>query len=208
MGDHGRTPGTAPRAAGRAAAFALLGAGSLIGMLLASQNWWNHPAATTAITGNQVTGSLAGVLAGAAAAGTGLAALSGRRARTALGVLLAVLGLGMVVVAVTVEVDAASLSTGPAVLPGAGELSATGLRWAYLACGPLVVAGAGLLALRARSWPARRDRFARVGARAAITAEDDATDVWKAMDAGFDPTHDDPGASGDPSGRKPSDRRE
>lgn len=193
-------------AGGRAAAFALLAVGSLAGLLLATQSWWTHPGLATGLTGNQATASLTGVLAGAAAAGTGLAALSGRRARTALGGLLLLLGSGMTVVAITATVDAAAIVTGPVAVPGDGDVTATGARWAYAACGVLVVAGAGVLLHRARHWPTRRDRYARLRARAATTAEDDAAEVWRAMDAGFDPTDVTPDR--DPSGRKPSDRGE
>lgn len=190
---------------GRGAAFALLVLGSLLGLLLATQPWWTHPGGD--ITGNLGTATLTGVLAGAAAAGTGLAALSGRRARTVLGVLLLALGVGMVVVAVTATVDATEM---PAATLGDRaadqELRATGVRWAYLVSGILVSAGAGVLLLRARHWPDRRDRYARVRARASTTAEDDPADVWKAMDAGFDPTE--AGPPRDPTGRNPPDRGE
>lgn len=192
------------RARGRASAFALLAVGSLAGLLLATQSWWTHPGLSTGLTGNQVTASLTGVLAGAAAAGTGLAGLSGRRARMVLGWLLLLLGGGMTVVAITATVDAAAIGTGPVAVPG--DVTATGVRWAYAACGVLVAAGAGVLLQRARHWPQRRDRYARLGARAATTAEDDAAAVWRAMDAGFDPTDVTPDR--DPSGRKPSDRGE
>ncbi|WP_432557842.1 Trp biosynthesis-associated membrane protein [Granulicoccus sp. GXG6511] len=191
----------------RGAAFGLLALASLVGLLLATQNWWTHPAVTTGTTGNDATASLAGVLAGAAAAGTGLAALSGRRARTVLGVLLVALGIGMVVVAATAGVSAVDLTSGPGFVPGNEELAPTGLRWFYLACGVLVVGGASVLSARAGRWPARRDRYARIAARSTTTAEDDAADVWKAMDAGFDPTEI-RGPEGDPSGRKRSDQGE
>lgn len=156
----------------RGIAFGSLALGSLIGLLLATQGGW-APA-------------IAPVLAGAAAAGTGLAALSGRYARTALGVLIVVLGAGMVVAAV--------------LAPG------TVLRWSYLGCGVLVIAGAGVLLLKARSWPQRPDRYARLRARSTTTAEDDSAEVWKAMDAGFDPTTVRPETES--TGRNASDRGE
>lgn len=209
----------------RAVAFALLTLGGLGALLFASLDWWSSPMATEGVTGNQATDSLAGVLSGAAAAGTALAALSGRRARTVLGVLIAVLAVGMGVVAVLAE---------PTVMVNnswAGSVAAppevTGLRFAYAALALATLAGAIVLALRARTWPLRADRFARTAGRASTTAADDAADVWKAMDAGFDPTagdsapgpHDiqEPPGAFDPrprptrpqtSGRKPRDRTE
>lgn len=195
----------ADRPAGRATAFGLLALGSLLGLLLATQPWWTHPAGD--ITGNLGTATLTGVLAGAAAAGTGLAALSGRGARTVLGILLLVLGGAMVVVAITATVEATEIPTAMLGDRASGqELRATRARWAYLASGVLVAAGAGVLLLRARHWPDRRDRYARVRARASTTAEDDPADVWKAMDAGFDPTE--PPPPRDPTGRNPPDRGE
>lgn len=190
------------RTAGRGAAFGLLILGSLVGLLLATQTWWTHPGGD--ITGNLATATLTGVLAGAAAAGTGLAALSGRRARLVLGVLLLALGVGMVVVAITASPDAAARSAST-LIPDQG-VTATGVRWAYLATGVLVATGAGTLLARARHWPARRDRYARLRARATTTAEDDPAEVWKAMDAGFDPTE--AGPDSDPTGRNRSDRGE
>lgn len=192
----------------RGLAFGLLALGGLVGLLLATQNWWTHPALTPGLTGNDATGSLAGVLAGAAAAGTGLAALSGTRARQVLGVLIVVLGIAMVAVALTASVDGVELTTGPALIPGAQELTQSGVRWGYLLCGVLVAAGGGVLTARAGRWPRRRDKYARLTARAATVAEDDAADVWKAMDAGFDPTEGNPSPDRDPTGRNQPDRGE
>ncbi|HHV22665.1 MAG TPA: Trp biosynthesis-associated membrane protein [Propionibacterium sp.] len=202
------TDGKVSGARERGLAFVLLAAGGLIGLLLATQNWWTHPAVTAGVTGNVATGSLAGVLAGAAAAGTGLAALSGRRAKRVLGGLLTVLGVGMIAVAATATLSGVDLSTGPGLAPGAEEPSATGVRWIYLLCGVLVVAGSGVLLARAGRWPERRDKYARRAARAATVAEDDAADVWKAMDAGFDPTETNADHDSDPTGRNSPDRRE
>ena len=187
-------------------AFGLLALGSLVGLLMATQAWWSHPVADS--TGNDATGALAGVLAGAAAAGTGLAALSGRIARTLLGVLVVGLGIAMVAVASTASPQVTGVSM--TLAPGAEELDPTASRWIYLVCGVLVMVGAAVLLVRARRWPQRRDRYARVAAQASTVAEDDAADVWTAMDAGFDPTDQEAGPEpdSDPSGRNSPDRRE
>lgn len=196
----------------RAVAFGLLLLGSLAGLLLASQRWATVSGSFTPeqhLTGNDMTNALAGLLAGTAAAGTVLAAVSGRRTRTILGVATTLLGVGMAVVVITTDGD-----IDPATGFGIG-IGALGV--AYVVAAALVTAGGVVLAARARSWPARHDRFARTRARAATRADADAGEVWKAMDAGFDPTDvadpgdipgSDPGDMGDRSGRKRPDRGE
>lgn len=190
----------------RALAFAALALGSLAGLLLASQHWWTLPATAAGVTGNEATDSLAGVLAGAAAAGTALAGLSGRWARTLLGAAIALIATAMVVAVLIAESQPV---TGGLTESFAEPPQATGLAVAYLACAVLTGAGALVLALFARSWPVRPDRFARTTGRASVTATDDAADVWRALDAGFDPTVGDNTSDADRgTGRKARNRGE
>lgn len=189
-------------------AFGLLLLGSLAALLLASQRWATVVGSFTIeehLTGNDLTNSMAGLLAGTAAAGSALAALSGRRTRAVLGGIAALLGVVMVVVAIGAQ-GRTDPATGTAVGIGAPGIG-------YIAAAVLVVAGGAVMAARAHTWPRRPDRFARTGARAATRADDDAGEVWKAMDAGFDPTDvpDDRNGvddMGDTSGRKSPDRGE
>lgn len=191
-----------PTVRSRTVAFAVLLGGGLLGLLLASQAWWTLPSAP-AISGNQASATLAGVLAGAAVAGGALALLLRRTGRRILGGLLAVIGVGMVLTGWAARTP--PVTTTPF---DAGAPSATGAQFAYAGTGLLVAVGGVLLLLRAHRWPARADRFSRLD-RAAVRAEDDAGEVWKALDQGFDPTSPDPSGPQEPgrsSGQKPYDR--
>jgi hypothetical protein len=195
---------------GRAAAFVSVPGGGLLGLLLATQPWWTVPAMPP-VSGNDATATLAGVLAGAAAAGGGLAVLLRSIGRRILGVLLALLGVGMVLTGWTAHTDPVQ-----GVPFDTGAPASTGLQFAYAGAGLLVVIGGVLFALRAHRWPARPDRFARLNRAAAVRAEDDAGEVWKALDQGFDPTGVNPAGvdtpapqdRGQSSGQKPYDREE
>jgi Tryptophan-associated transmembrane protein (Trp_oprn_chp) len=131
-----------------------------------------------------------GVLALVAAAqGTGLsqalaaASLAGGvlmlalrvRGRQAVGGALALLGLGMVVAGVT----AAAAEADP---------------WpiTYAAAGALVASGGVVTVVTSRRWPTRVERF---------ETRDEPIDLWRAQDAGLDPTAD-PAGSDDPDVRK------
>lgn len=109
------------------------------------------------------------VLAAAALAGLALALILRQLGRRVLGVLLVLLGAGMI---------AAVIAERPVGVAALG----------YAGCGLLVLAGSLLMVLRAQRWPRRPDRFDRTRARARTTADDDPNEVWKALDAGHDPT--------------------
>jgi hypothetical protein len=93
------------------------------------------------------------------------------RGRRVVGLLLGILGLAMAVAA--------------ALLPEA----AVPWRIAYAVAGALVAFGGLLTMITSERWPARPDRFRRseTGASAGTA---DAADLWRAMDAGLDPTAD------------------
>ncbi|OYO01370.1 Trp biosynthesis-associated membrane protein [Enemella evansiae] len=147
----------AERAGSRSRTYALggLALGSIAGLILASVSGAGGPAGV--------------VLAAAALAGLALALILRHIGRRVLGVLLALLGVGMV---------AGVISGGPAGIA----------HWAYALCGLLVVAGSVLMVARAQRWPRRPDRFDRTRARAQTSPDDDPNEVWKALDAGHDPT--------------------
>ena len=134
-----------------------------------------------------VAGGVLALVAGAQSAGLSralaLAGLAGAllmlalraRGRRIIGGALAVLGLGIVAAGVT------------AALPGAD-------RWAigYAAAGALVAAGGVLTLLTSPRWPSRAERFEN---------RDEPVDLWRAQDAGVDPTAD-PVDPDDPDVRK------
>lgn len=199
-------PGVGARS--RGVAFGLLLLGSLVALLLASQRWATVTGSFTIedhLTGNDLTNAMAGLLAGTAAAGAALAALSGPRTRAVLGGVAALLGVAMVLAAIGAQ-GRTDPATGTTVTIGA-------LGVGYIVAAVVVVVGGVIMATRAHTWPRRPDRFARTGARAATRADDDAGEVWKAMDAGFDPTDvpdhpNGPDDMGDTTGRKSPDRGE
>ena len=97
------------------------------------------------------------------------------RGRQVVGAALALLGLGMV---------------------ATGVVAATGqpVPWpvAYAVAGGLVAAGGTLTLLTSPRWPSRAERF---------EARDEPVDLWRAQDAGLDPTADSDGPD-DPDVRK------
>lgn len=184
----------------RSLAFGLLLAGGLLGLLLAGQSWWRYPTGPP-VSGNDATSTLAGVLAGAVGAGTALAALLRTLGRRILGVLLTLLALGMIAAGIVAEPPPVTsvLAT--------GEAAPTWVRVGYIAAAVVAAVGGVALTAFAHTWPAKPDRFAKLARAAAVNAEDDAQDVWKALDEGFDPTSTD-GDTGETSGRKREDQRE
>jgi hypothetical protein len=74
------------------------------------------------------------------------------------------------------------------------------VRFTGSQAGVLVALGAGLVIGTARRWPVRPDRFARAAEPSVTAPSGDPGDVWRAMDAGIDPTVDRP--ADDPDVRK------
>jgi uncharacterized membrane protein (TIGR02234 family) len=177
---------------GRALVPGLLG-GALT-LVTAAQPWWRATAegVDVAFSGTETTAGLASALGVVALAGWLLVLVLRTRGRQVVGVLLALAGAGTVVVgalglrpseaAVRSSVRAVSLVESYGLVP-------TGWSWGHTAAGALVLTGGLLVALTAPRWPARPDRFTRTAeVAAATTAEDDPAAVWRAQDAGLDPT--------------------
>jgi hypothetical protein len=140
-----------------------LALGSLLGgSLLALAVAW-----TNAWVSQDLTRSLALV----ALVGAVLILVLRVRGRRVVGLLLGILGLAMAAAA--------------ALLPEA----AVPWRIAYAIGGALVVFGGLLTMITSARWPAQPDRFRRSETRASAGTADPA-DLWRAMDAGLDPTAD------------------
>jgi len=60
--------------------------------------------------------------------------------------------------------------------------------WVYGAAGAVVVGSGVVLVLRAAHWPVRTARFDRAGSGPAADFGEDPARVWRALDAGLDPT--------------------
>ncbi|OYO19254.1 hypothetical protein CGZ93_12765 [Enemella dayhoffiae] len=190
----------------RAYALGGLALGSLLGLVLSSVPW--QAAGEFRVSGNEYTGSLAVVLAAVVAAGTLLALLLRPVGRRILAVPLALAGIGMLLTGLPVVGRGPTrreLAEGTFVVGGE-----TAAPWAYAVCGLIVLAAALLMLLRAQTWPRPADRFDRQRVAAETTADDDPNEVWKALDAGHDPTVDDPAEppSAGPDDRPGPDRRE
>lgn len=170
----------------RAIAFALLIGGAVLMLVTASLPWYEAGGVAT-FSGADSTGGLAQALALVVLPGVLLMLVLRRTGRRVVAGLVAVIGLA-----------AAALL--PWQRPSAGEviaelrkqtledsyrLTATGAGIGYALAALLVVAGAVLVLLRAPHWPQRTARFERPSS---TPPSDDPAAIWKAIDAGEDPT--------------------
>jgi uncharacterized membrane protein (TIGR02234 family) len=113
------------------------------------------------------------------------------RGRRIIGALLVLVGIGLAVVGglgVRPSADAIGSQVHGVSLPD--TLSATVWPWIFVASGVLVAVGAVLTMITAGTWPSRSDRFRPGSSRSEGPASDDPAELWKAMDAGVDPTTD------------------
>ena len=118
-------------------------------------------------------------LALVALAGTGAILIVRPWGRVVIGVLLAVVGLGLVAVFFSPAAD----SSWFAYTPGQPDVRRSAWAWLGAAGGLFVGAGAAMVVLRARQWPAPRGRF-----DPPAPARDPGDDPWDALDRGEDPT--------------------
>ncbi len=176
------------------------------GDVVAGQVWYRT--AGHGFTGTELSDGAVEALSLAALAGVGVTLLLGVWGRRVVGVLIAALGLGMLLVSVlrrTPTTDQLVQVLGVRDTPGAG----TAWPWIAVVLGAVTAAvGVGFV-LRAHRWTSPSTRFDRDGnGRRRVVASN--LDAWKALDAGDDPTDLDGnlahGASTprhDPTGRVP-----
>jgi uncharacterized membrane protein (TIGR02234 family) len=177
----------------RSLAFAALLVGAALALVASSQPWSQATSGPVSVpfTGNQVTGGLTQTLALTVLAGTLLLLALRVRGRQIVGALLSLLGVGLVLVGVLRRVPSQTLVRQQVLdisLLDAAALRATVWPWAYAGAGALVLAGGVLTVLRCGRWPARSDRFRRDAEPVATGGSEDPAALWKAMDAGVDPT--------------------
>lgn len=190
MSEPAARPGA--RSRGRALLPGLLG--GALALVTGAQPWWRATGEGVAVTfsGTETTAGLASALGVVALAGWLLVLVLRTRGRQVVGVLLALAGAGAVAVGslgLRPSDAAVRTSVRQVSLVESYGLTATGWSWGYAAAGVLVLVGGLLVALTAARWPSRPDRFTRAAAVAeATTAEDDPAAVWRAQDAGLDPT--------------------
>lgn len=194
-------PAPPGRLRSRALAPGLLGAA--LALLAGAQTWWQARGEGVSVrfSGTETTAGLSQALGVVALAGWLLVLALRRRGRRVLGVLTALAGAGVLVLgllrpqpsATTVRTSVREVS-----LADQFALSASAWPFVYAAAGLLVLVGGTLVVTTAARWPQRADRFSR-GVAPAVSAEDDPASVWRAQDAGLDPTSqpDDRGAGPD-----------
>lgn len=185
----GLTPGRA-----RFVALAGVALAGLLALIVSGQPWWQARGSDAGVvfTGSDATAGLSQALGAVALAGFLLALTLRGRGRQVLAGLLGLVGIAIVVVggfrfrpdteAVKAKLQQVSLSQ---------EFALTGTAWpiGYVLAGVLLLGAAALIMITAPSWPTRTDRFRRDRSGAA-PADAEPIDLWKAMDAGKDPTRD------------------
>ena len=177
-------------AAGRALTFATVAVGTIGVFVAGARPWWSAVVADgdTPISGNVSSGGLSQALGLVTVAGLLLSLTLAARGRQVLGAVLVLAGIGMVGVGVarprpseqTVQEAIRSFT-----LAVDATLEATAWPWVYAAAGLLVAVGGALLVVLSPRWGSRRSRFER----GPVTVDlDDPAAIWKALDAGVDPT--------------------
>ena len=202
-----------PASPSRTASFALLLAGGGLAVVAAAQPWWRAvgsdptgagggDAVSVAFSGVDATGGLSQALAVVALAGTLLILVLRSRGRRVVGALLSAAGAGITVLGALRQepsADAVLTQVREVSLVDQFALTPTPWPWIFAVAGGLVMIGGLLIVVTAGQWPSRPDRFQRAEAAPAprpVAATDEAVDVWKAMDAGLDPTLAEPDVPG------------
>lgn len=192
-------PAGRARSTGRGPVFSCLLLGGLLAEVSTAQGWWRASGGGAAVvfSGSEATGGLSQALAVVSLAGTLLVLVLKARGRRVVAVLLSVAGVGITVVGVLRVApggEAVRTRMRQVSLADAYALSPTTWPWVFTLAGLLVLSGSTLLWRGAPHWVARPDRFDRssgsTAPRAAspMAAADDPAVVWRALDAGLDPT--------------------
>lgn len=175
---------------GRALTYAVLVGGVALAFIAGSQPWWHAvvPDDRVPLSGDVASGSLTQALALVSTAGLLLSLTLRVGGRRAVGAVLALAGAGMVGLGVArprpseQAVQDATRMVGLAV---EATLEPTAWPWAYTGAGLLAVVGGVLLVVLSPRWGSRRSRFDRGPVEVDLS---DPTAIWKALDAGVDPT--------------------
>jgi uncharacterized membrane protein (TIGR02234 family) len=179
----------------RTLAFGCLFIGGGLALVASEQPWWRATGegVVLRLSGTQATGGLSQALAIVALAGTLLMLALQTRGRRMTGGLLLLVGVGLAVVGalgLQPSADAVRSQAHEVSLAETFRLSVTVWPWIFTVAGVLVTAAAVLTMITAGSWPARSDLFQRARGEAEALASEDPAELWKAMDAGLDPTTD------------------
>ena len=175
----------------RALAFGCMIIGGALALIGSGQPWWRAAGEGVVLkfSGTQATGGLSQALAVVALAGTLLMLALRTRGRRIIGALLVLVGAGLAVVGgLGLRPSADAISSQVHEVTMADTLSATVWPWIFLGSGVLITIGAVLTIITAGTWPSRSDRFRPGSGSSEDPDSGDPTELWKAMDAGVDPT--------------------
>lgn len=161
-------------ARGRSVAVGLLVVAMVALQVSASRPWFR--AGTTDWTGTELTSGLVGSWAWLLLVLLVLLLVVSTTGRRAVGVLMALVGVG----AVSTSLLQGSPAADELLRAGVREATSTGASWIAVAGGFAAVLGGALVALTAATWPTRRRPSAR--------GVPDEVDLWRAQDTGLDPT--------------------
>jgi uncharacterized membrane protein (TIGR02234 family) len=169
-------------------------AGAALALIASAQPWWRGlgDGATMKLTGSQATGGLSQALAIVALAATLLMLALQSRGRRVVAALLLLVGAGTALTAgfwLQPRPDAVRGQFGHGGTFDNLGLTPTAWPWLYALPGLVIAAGAVLTMIFAASWPNGSDRFEKGPGK--VQASEDPAELWKAMDAGADPTTDD-----------------
>jgi uncharacterized membrane protein (TIGR02234 family) len=179
--------------------------GSGLAFLAGTRPWWRALGEwlDVGFSGNQATGGISQALPLAGLAGGLLMLVLGSRGSRVVAAILVLVGGGMTTLgllrlrpsteAVRTQVRTVSLSD-------QFSLAATSWPWLYAAAGLVLTIGAATTLVSAGRWPQRSDRFRREpDVSGSERPLDDPADVWRALDAGLDPTADPPAKAAGPN---------
>lgn len=177
----------------RGLAFGCLLAGGALALIASAQPWWRGigEAAGVKFTGSQSTGGLSQALAIVALAGALLMLALRSRGRRVVAALLLLAGVGIALVGgfgLRPRPDAVRSQLGHVSLLDNFGLTATAWPWIFALAGLLIVGGALVTIITAGNWPAGSDRFQTRSDKAQAATSEEPAELWKAMDAGVDPT--------------------
>jgi hypothetical protein len=144
---------------------------------IAGQRTWAHDGVLS-VSGADATGGLVTTLAWASAALALLLLVVRRRGSRIVGAVALVLGIGALVSGLTASFPAQDLAASVA-----AQANRNPWRYAFAAAGLLLADGGVVALVTAGQVGHRPDRYSR-------RAEATDADLWKAMDAGHDPTED------------------
>jgi uncharacterized membrane protein (TIGR02234 family) len=179
----------------RTVAFGCLIIGGVLALVGSAQPWWRAAGQGVVVTfsGTRATAGLSQALALVALAGTLLLLVLRARGRQVVGALLLLVGAALAVVGglrPQPGADAVRSRVGEVSLADAFQLAGTAWPWVFAVSGVLVAGGAVLTMITAATWPSASDRFQPGRRQTEGSASDNPAELWRAIDAGLDPTAD------------------